>query len=640
MILLNVQQVHKSFGANPILEQINLTISETERIGLVGKNGAGKSTLLKIITGQLLPDAGTVTLAKNKTMGYLAQDSGLDSERTIWEELLLVYIEVINLEKEMRRLEQQMSDPQLIENAERYEKLMEEYARISQDFQEKDGFSYQAQIRSLLKGMGFDEEMWQMKISTLSGGQKTRLAMVKLLLTKPDLLILDEPTNYLDIATLTWLEGYLQTYPGAILVVSHDRYFLDKIVTAIYEIEQNRIKKYVGNYSSYQQQKKEEYEQALKLYTRQQAEIKRLEEFVQKNIVRASTTKRAQSRRKVLEKMERMERPATDSSLSRLSFEIERMTGNDVLTVSDLSIGYHQPIAEHITFRVERGERIAIVGPNGIGKSTLLKTLLGEIAPQAGAFQWGAQVKVGYYDQEQSQLDENKRVIDEIWDDYPLMPELEIRSLLGQFLFSGEEVEKRVSVLSGGEKARLALAKLLLTKANVLLLDEPTNHLDLYSKEVLEQALLEYPGTLLFISHDRYFLNRISTRTLELKEDRIISYLGNYDYYLEKKEEMIGTTAHPQINPKSDQSEPSHFHQMKETKKLVRKLERELEEIESQIASCEQEIAHLESESCKPEVYQDYEQTLSIQNRIALLRDELEKLFSQWERVTTELEKF
>lgn len=648
MILLNVQQVHKSFGVTTILDQINMTISEKDRVGLVGKNGAGKSTLLKIITGELLPDAGTITLAKNRRIDYLAQDSGLNSERTIWDEMLTVFHRLIDMEGELRQLESRMGEPEYINDANKYEKLMDEYAGLSHRFQEEGGFSYQAQIRSLLTGLGFSEAVWQQSINSLSGGQKTRLAMVKLLLTKPDLLILDEPTNYLDIATLTWLESYLVGYDGAILVVSHDRYFLDRIVTTIYEIEFQQIKRYTGNYSSYQRQKQEDLLQAEKQYQKQQVEIKKLEEFVQKNLVRASTTKRAQSRRKVLEKMDRLDRPNTENRLKPLNFMIDKMTGNDVLNVSDLTIGYSdKTISSHLSFRIERGDRVALVGPNGVGKSTLLKTLLKEIPPISGLFSWGSQVQLGYYDQEQTGLDENKRVIDIIWDAYPMMPELEIRSLLGRFLFSGEEVEKPVSVLSGGEKARLSLAKLMLTRANVLLLDEPTNHLDLYSKEVLEQALLEYPGTLLFISHDRYFLNRISTMTLELSNHGITSYLGNYDYYLEKKDELVDTptltTATAQaktINEVfTDQSATPNFQQMKEAKRNQRKLERELQDVENKIATNEAEIAQLELESANPEVYQDYEQTLAITTRIQQLKDELDQLLIDWEQLTTELEQ-
>lgn len=644
MILLNVQQIHKSFGVTTILDQINMTISEKDRVGLVGKNGAGKSTLLKIITGELLPDSGTITIAKNKRIDYLAQDSGLNSELSIWDEMLSVYKDIIAMENVLRRLEGQMGDPAFHHDAPKYEKLMEEYANLSHQFQDLGGFSYQAQIRSLLTGLGFSEPMWQQSINSLSGGQKTRLAMVKLLLTKPDLLILDEPTNYLDIATLTWLESYLSGYDGAILVVSHDRYFLDRIVTTIYEIEFQKSKRYTGNYSNYQRKKQEDLLQAEKEYLKQQTEIKKLEDFVQKNLVRASTTKRAQSRRKVLEKMERLERPSTENHLKPLTFNIDKPTGNDVLNVSNLTVGYdEQPIASGLSLRVERGERIAIVGPNGVGKSTLLKTLLKEITPISGQFHWGSQVELGYYDQEQTGLDESKRVIDQIWDEYPMMPELEVRSLLGRFLFSGEEIEKPVSVLSGGERARLSLAKLMLTRANVLLLDEPTNHLDLYSKEVLEQALQQYPGTLLFISHDRYFLNRISTRTVELSTMGITSYLGNYDYYLEKKAELLN--APPTIIAKTVETEPTQqsdapsFEQMKEAKRLIRKLERELQEVESKIAANEEEIAQLELDSTQPEVYQDYERTLQITIRIEQLSAELDQLMSTWEQLTTELEE-
>lgn len=638
MILLNVQNVYKSFGVHTVLQNIDMTISDHERVGLVGKNGAGKSTLLKIITGELLPDSGSVTFAKNIRIDYLAQDSGLDSNKTIWDEMLTVFQDLIFMEKTLRDLERKMGE--FDEQSKQYEKLMEEYASLSHRFSDLGGFSYQAQIRSLLTGMGFPEKMWHQQVNSLSGGQKTRLAMVKLLLSKPDLLILDEPTNYLDIETLTWLENYLINYDGAILVVSHDRYFLDKIVTTIYEIEFQQIKQYKGNYSNYQLKKQEDLKIAEKEYLKQQEEIKRLEEFVQKNIARASTTKRAQSRRKVLEKMERLDRPVTEGKLKNIRFTIDAMTGNDVLTVSDLKIGFDQrPISQHISFHVERGERIALVGPNGVGKSTLLKTLLGLIPPVQGNFHWGSQVKLGYYDQEQENLDEKKRVIDIIWDEHPLMPEQEVRSILGRFLFSGVDVEKQVSVLSGGEKARLSLARLMLTRANVLLLDEPTNHLDLYSKEVLEQALLEYPGTLIFISHDRYFLNKISTRTLELTPNGILSYLGNYDYYLEKKADQTDLLASTSIATADEKYRELSFEQMKEMKRKQRKLERELSQVEEQISKIETEIQILEQELTLPEVYEDYEKTYEIGAKLEQHKSELEQLLIKWESLTVELEQ-
>lgn len=638
MILLNVQNVYKSFGVHTVLQNIDMTISDHERVGLVGKNGAGKSTLLKIITGELLPDSGSVTFAKNIRIDYLAQDSGLDSNKTIWDEMLTVFQDLIFMEQTLRDLERKMGE--FDEQSKQYEKLMEEYASLSHRFSDLDGFSYQAQIRSLLTGMGFPEKMWHQQVNSLSGGQKTRLAMVKLLLSKPDLLILDEPTNYLDIETLTWLENYLINYDGAILVVSHDRYFLDKIVTTIYEIEFQQIKQYKGNYSNYQLKKQEDLKIAEKEYLKQQEEIKRLEEFVQKNIARASTTKRAQSRRKVLEKMERLDRPVTEGKLKNIRFTIDAMTGNDVLTVSDLKIGFDQrPISQHISFHVERGERIALVGPNGVGKSTLLKTLLGLIPPVQGNFHWGSQVKLGYYDQEQENLDEKKRVIDIIWDEHPLMPEQEVRSILGRFLFSGVDVEKQVSVLSGGEKARLSLARLMLTRANVLLLDEPTNHLDLYSKEVLEQALLEYPGTLIFISHDRYFLNKISTRTLELTPNGILSYLGNYDYYLEKKADQTDLLASTSIATADEKYRELSFEQMKEMKRKQRKLERELSQVEEQISKIETEIQILEQELTLPEVYEDYEKTYEIGAKLEQHKSELEQLLIKWESLTVELEQ-
>ncbi|MBJ3790406.1 ABC-F family ATP-binding cassette domain-containing protein, partial [Bacillus sp. OA1] len=434
----------------------------------------------------------------------------------------------------------EMGKEENFSNEATYERLLADYDQLQLNYKDQGGYQYEADIRSILSGLGFPVETHQTTISTLSGGQKTRLALGKLLLTKPDLLILDEPTNHLDIETLTWLEQYLQGYPGAILIVSHDRYFLDKLVTQVYEISNKESRRFVGNYSKYLDLKSALYEQEMKRYEKQQDEIAKLEDFVQKNIARASTTKRAQSRRKQLDRMELLTRPLGDSKSASFHFDIEKQSGNDVLQVNDATIGYDEnPIIEHVTMRLTRGDSVALVGPNGIGKSTLLKSIVNKLPLLNGDVSFGSNVSVGYYDQEQANLTSSKRVLNELWDEYPLQPEKEIRTILGNFLLTGDDVLKPVSSLSGGQKARLALAKLMMQKSNLLILDEPTNHLDLNSKEILENALIDYPGTLLFVSHDRYFINRVTTTVVELSTEGAQEYLGDYDYYVEKKNEMI-----------------------------------------------------------------------------------------------------
>lgn len=544
MIVLQVRQLSKYFGADLILSNIKLEIQSKDRIALVGRNGAGKSTLLKIIAGEMSYDSGEIMKPKDVTIGYLAQDSGLDSTLSIWDEMMTVFAPLQTMEQQLRAMEWQMGDPDTIADDKRYEKLLKDYDALQEKFKEQGGYQYEAEIRSILHGLHFSEYDYKNTfVQSLSGGQKTRLALGKMLLMKPDLLILDEPTNHLDMETLTWLEQYLQTYPGAIFIVSHDRYFLDKVVTQVYELSRTTIKKYIGNYSKYLQQKAEDLEREWKLYEKQQEEVAKLTEFIQRNIARASTTKRAQSRRKQLEKIERIEKPSGDEKAASFSFDIERQSGNDVLTAENVAVGYtpEEPIVRNINFRITRGDSIALVGPNGIGKSTLLKAITSKLTPQNGHFRYGSNVQIGYYDQNQAHLSSNKRVLDELWDEYPLKTEKEIRTVLGNFLFSGDDVLKPVSALSGGEKARLALAKLMMQKANFLILDEPTNHLDLDSKEVLENALIDYPGTILFVSHDRYFINRIATKVYELTKDGITEYLGDYDYYIAKKNRNDGT---------------------------------------------------------------------------------------------------
>ncbi|WP_430495324.1 ABC-F family ATP-binding cassette domain-containing protein [Rossellomorea marisflavi] len=639
MILLQVNQLTKNFGADNILTNIKLEIQTRDRVALVGRNGAGKSTLLKIIAGQLSHDSGEITKPKGVSIGYLAQNTGLESELSIWDEMLTVFEHLLQQEKQLRRLEAEMADPSVYEDEDRYQRVLKEYDELQVTFKESGGYQYEADIRSVLHGLNFASFDHGTKISTLSGGQKTRLALAKLLLTKPDILILDEPTNHLDIETLSWLEGYLQGYPGAVLIVSHDRYFLDSVVNQVYEISRNRSKKFVGNYSKYLEQKALDYEKDLKLYERQQQEVAKLEDFIQRNIARASTTKMAQSRRKKLERMDLMDRPQGDEKSASFAFQIDRPSGNDVLHVNDLTIGYGdgEAIASHIDFSIKKGDSIALVGPNGIGKSTLLKTLVNKLHALSGDFKFGSNVSISYYDQQQADLSSNKTVLNELWDEYPMRNEKEIRTVLGNFLFTGEDVLKPVNTLSGGEKARLALSKMMMEKGNVLILDEPTNHLDLDSKEVLENALIDYPGTILFVSHDRYFINRIATKVIELSTGGSTEYLGDYDYYLHKLQEQEELAALEQTKAepvKGTQQKQSHKID-KEAKKLERQRRRRIEEIEEKMTVLEGSIEEKETLLCDPDIFQDHERVQTLNDELTLAKEELDALLEEW----TELEE-
>ncbi len=642
LILLQVNGLSKLYGAETILANIKLEVQTKDRIALVGRNGAGKSTLLKIIAGELSHDGGEIIKPKDVSMGYLAQNTGLETSLTIWDEMLTVFTHLQQMETKLRRLEQEMGKEENFSNTAIYEKLLTDYDQLQLDYKDQGGYQYEADIRSILSGLGFPVETHQTTISTLSGGQKTRLALGKLLLTRPDLLILDEPTNHLDIETLTWLEQYLQGYPGAILIVSHDRYFLDKLVTQVYEISNKESRRFVGNYSKYLDLNSALYEQEMKRYEKQQDEIAKLEDFVQKNIARASTTKRAQSRRKQLDRMELLTRPLGDSKSASFHFDIEKQSGNDVLQVKDATIGYYQePIIEHVNMRLTRGDSVALVGPNGIGKSTLLKSIVNKLQLLHGDVAFGSNVSVGYYDQEQANLTSSKRVLNELWDEYPLQPEKEIRTILGNFLFTGDDVLKPVSSLSGGQKARLALAKLMMQKSNLLILDEPTNHLDLNSKEILENALIDYPGTLLFVSHDRYFINRVTTTVVELSTEGAQEYLGDYDYYVEKKNEMIERAEFEQQEQQENQApvqktvaqEKLNYLEEKERKQLERQRTRKIEELEQNIVEFEEEIATLEDQLCLPEIYADYEKASEITTKKQTLQEQLEACMAEWEEL-------
>ncbi|MFY3792127.1 ATP-binding cassette domain-containing protein [Ureibacillus sp. MALMAid1270] len=643
MIVLQVNQLYKSFGTDEILSGVKLEVQHRDRVALVGRNGAGKSTLLKIIAGQMSYDSGEIIIPKDIQLGYLEQHTGLNSTLTIWDEMMTIFSGLKKQEKRLRELEAKMANPSVYENNELYQRIMVEYDQLQHDFKDAGGYQYEADTRSVLHGMQFFTEDYNKPIASLSGGQRTRLALAKLLLSKPELLILDEPTNHLDIETLTWLENYLKGYEGAILIVSHDRYFLDQLVTIVYEVSRTHVFRFVGNYSAYLEEKAKNYERNLKMYEREQSEKAKLEAFIQKNIARASTTKMAQSRRKMLERTEWMDSPDGDERSAKFGFTIEKQSGNDVLSIDDLSIGYKgTTISNNISMRIYREDRIALVGPNGVGKSTLLKTIVKDLPIMKGDIRYGTNVQISYYDQEQAKLTGNKSVLKELWDEWPLMNEKDIRTILGRFLFSGDDVTKPVNSLSGGEKARLALAKLMMQKGNLLVLDEPTNHLDLDSKEVLENALIDYPGTLLFVSHDRYFINRIATKVIELSSNGAFEYLGDYDYYLEKKQELeelaqMKAAASNVIEEKTS-SKSSTSQIDKEAKKRERQIRRMIEQIDQEMAVLDEQIKQIEEDLCKPDIFQDHEKVLSLQTNLSELKSEYEQFEMQWLELNEELE--
>lgn len=651
MILLQTQKIARHFGAEILFENVSIEIKDKARVGLVGRNGAGKTTLLNILSGKEEPDVGSIHKKKDCTIGYLDQHTGLESNLTIWEEMEKLAEPVRLIEKEMHSIEHELSDASLDKQSDHYFDLLKRYDYLQQSFKENNGYGIESEIRSVLHGFRYYEEDYNTPISNLSGGQKTRLALAKLLLQKKDLLILDEPTNHLDIDTLAWLENYLQNYSKSLLIVSHDRYFLDKVVQDIYEVSRGTVDNYPGNYSNYLKQKAERITREWKVFEKQQKKIDKLEDFVNRNLVRASTTKRAQSRRKQLEKMDTLDRPQGDEKSAHFQFATERESGQLVLQTKELAIGYDEtPLSENIELDIRKEDSIAVVGPNGVGKTTLLKTINKLLTPVLGEVKYGTKVDLGYYDQEQRTLNDKKSVLNEIWDDHPLLPEQSIRTLLGSFLFSGDDVEKSVNSLSGGEKARVALAKLALEKNNMLLLDEPTNHLDIDSKEVLENALIDFEGTLLFVSHDRYFINRLATKVVELSESGAPLYLGDYDYYLQKKAELEALeTLEQQSTASGDSSDTSSiatgsdtkqaFEAQKEKQKTERKLVREIESIEKELELLENSLLKIQVELSQPETFSDSEKTETLAKENQLLTTKQEQLMEKWEQLHESLEE-
>lgn len=627
MIILQANKIERSFAGEVLFDNISLQVDERDRIALVGKNGAGKSTLLKILVGEEEPTSGEINKKRDLSLSYLAQDSLFESSNTIYDEMLHVFDDLRKTERTLRQMELEMGE----KTGADLEKLMQDYDRLSEEFRQAGGFTYEADIRAILNGFKFDESMWQMKIEELSGGQNTRLALAKMLLEKPNLLVLDEPTNHLDIETIAWLENYLVNYSGALLIVSHDRYFLDKVATITLDLTKHSLDRYVGNYSSFVEQKEQKLLTEAKNYEKQQKEIVALEDFVNRNLVRASTTKRAQSRRKQLEKMERLDKPEAGTKSAHMTFHSDKTSGNVVLTVEEAAVGYDdQVLSEPINLDIRKMNAVAIVGPNGIGKSTLIKSIVGQIPFIKGEARFGANVEVGYYDQTQSKLTPHNSVLDELWNDFKLTPEVEIRNRLGAFLFSGDDVKKTVGMLSGGERARLLLAKLSMENNNFLILDEPTNHLDIDSKEVLENALIDFDGTLLFVSHDRYFINRVATQVLELSEEGSTLYLGDYDYYLEKKAELEAlAAAQAEAVPAASMEEvtSNDYHLQKQNQKELRKITRRIEQLEAEMEELDQKIQAI-TESMHST--NDAEDLVQLQSNLDQLTIQQEAVMEEW----------
>lgn len=633
MIILQANKIERSFAGEVLFDNINLQVDERDRIALVGKNGAGKSTLLKILVGEEEPTSGEINKKKDISLSYLAQDSRFESENTIYDEMLHVFDDLRWTDKQLRQMELEMGE----KSGEDLDKLMSDYDRLSENFRQAGGFTYEADIRAILNGFKFDESMWQMKIAELSGGQNTRLALAKMLLEKPNLLVLDEPTNHLDIETISWLENYLVNYSGALIIVSHDRYFLDKVATITLDLTKHSLDRYVGNYSRFVELKEQKLATEAKNYEKQQKEIAALEDFVNRNLVRASTTKRAQSRRKQLEKMERLDKPEAGKKAANMTFQSEKTSGNVVLTVENTAIGYDgEVLSQPINLDLRKMNAVAIVGPNGIGKSTFIKSIVDQIPFIKGEKRFGANVEVGYYDQTQSKLTPSNTVLDELWNDFKLTPEVEIRNRLGAFLFSGDDVKKSVGMLSGGEKARLLLAKLSMENNNFLILDEPTNHLDIDSKEVLENALIDFDGTLLFVSHDRYFINRVATHVLELSENGSTLYLGDYDYYVEKKAtaEMSQTEEASTSNQAKEASPVNDYQAQKESQKEVRKLMRQIESLEAEIEELESQSQAISEQMLETN---DADKLMELQAELDKISHRQEEAMLEWEELSDQV---
>lgn len=642
MIIAQAQDLEQRFGGNIIFSNISFSVPDNARIGLVGPNGAGKTTLLKIMTGQQEPTSGQFTINKGLKVGYIAQENGLDEDKTIWDEMLTVFNDLIEKNKKITKMQEQIADHPEDED------LLKRYDQLAYDFEQEGGFTYQAEIKSILNGFNFKENTWNKVIGTLSGGEKTRLAFVKLLLQKPPVLLLDEPTNYLDLDTLDWLEAFLKNYQGAIITVSHDQYFLDHLANQIFELNFGKLTTFKGNYSQYVKERELMDSQQEAAYEKQQEKIKKEEEFIQKNLVRASTTKRAQSRRKVLDKMERIKPPKHKQKV-RINFTSERPSGKEVLIAKDLTIGYPDKVmVSDIDFQVNKNDRVAIIGPNGIGKSTLLKTIMKKLEPKGGSIKYGASLDIGYYDQELQSLDPSKTVLDTIWDRHKTMPEKDVRSILASFLFTAEDIDKTVGQLSGGQKARLTLTVLSLEKDNFLLMDEPTNHLDIEAKEVLEEALDNYDGTLLFVSHDRYFINELANKIISVRDGHAKIYNGNYSYYLDEKAKQAAAAqeaetqkAEAETTPAASQNKGKlSYQEQKARDSQKRKLERAVSDAEAKIEKLEAEEKEIQTEMANPDIAASFEKLGPLQEKLSAVQKQLDQANNDWENALDALDEF
>ena len=640
MIIAQAQDLEQRFGGNTIFSNISFSVPDNARIGLVGPNGAGKTTLLKIMTGQQEPTSGQFTINKGLKVGYIAQENALDEDKTIWDEMLTVFDNLIEKNKRITKMQEQIAEHPEDED------LLKRYDQLAYDFEQEGGFTYQAEIKSVLNGFNFKENTWQKVIGTLSGGEKTRLAFVKLLLQKPPVLLLDEPTNYLDLDTLDWLEAFLKNYQGAIITVSHDQYFLDHLANQIFELNFGKLTTFKGNYSQYVKERELMNNQQEAAYEKQQEKIKKEEEFIQKNLVRASTTKRAQSRRKALNKMERIKPPKHKQKV-RINFTSDRPSGKEVLIAKDLTIGYpDKTMVSDIDFQVNKNDRVAIIGPNGIGKSTLLKTIMKKLEPKDGSIKYGASLDIGYYDQELQSLDPSKTVLDTIWDRHKTMPEKDVRSILASFLFTAEDIDKTVGQLSGGQKARLTLTVLSLEKDNFLLMDEPTNHLDIEAKEVLEQALDNYDGTLLFVSHDRYFINELANKIISVRDGHAKIYNGNYSYYLDEKAKQAAAVQ----EAKAEQTESTtsanqnqgklSYQEQKARDSQKRKLERAVSDAEARIEKLENEEQEIQTEMASPDIAASFEKLGPLQEKLSAVQEQLDQANTDWENALETLDEF
>ena len=633
MILLSCDKITKSFGITTILDEISFSLNEGSRIGIVGANGAGKTTLFKLITGELPYDSGSLYLSKDLTIGYLEQNEAVNSSHTIWEELLLVYTPILEMEQRIRFLEGQISLHSNTKDSE-YLKLTGEYGHLLELFAEKDGYSYESHMRGILIGLGFAPGEFHQPVWQLSGGQKTRVALAKHLLTKPDLLLLDEPTNHLDLDAIQWLEGFLRDYPGTILIISHDRYFLDSLCNGILEIENQKADSYRGNYTEYQRRKHENREIQLKEYNLQQKEIRRQEEIIKRyrSFNREKSIRAAESRQKALDKVDRVEKPVHLEDV-RMSFHAKKHSGNDVLRVEDLEMSFgDKNLFHHVTFSLEKGDRVGIIGPNGVGKTTLFRILLGKQQPTGGGIHFGTGLDIGYYDQEQSSLSPQQSALDELWQAFPALTETQIRNTLALFLFRGDDVYKSIQQLSGGERGRVMLSKLMLAGDNLMLLDEPTNHLDMPSKEVLEDSMKDYTGTLLMISHDRYFLNKIVNRILVFEENGMTEYLGNYDDYIEKKNtNQLMLELEAEAPAEKTRTAIKEERKKEREERLKRKsFQQLLKRSEDEIHALEEEVRLLEDQLSDPVLYENAANMLEVQQRYAQTKSSLEDAYNAW----------